>query len=201
MELSRGTHAYAVQANWKLLAENSVDDYHVGPTHETYLQFLRGLGVQAGSDTKGGEGKGLGSGQGVMEKFAPWGRHIAQWGPVFGEASKPDIERIHDYLLEKFGEERGRRMTELSRNLLVFPNLVINDIMAVTVRTFNPLASDHMEVTQKELVPKGERPDFKALRLDSFLTFLGPVRFASPDDTEAIESSQQGFQANADNWN
>jgi p-cumate 2,3-dioxygenase alpha subunit len=201
MEIIRGTHAYAVQANWKLLAENSIDDYHVGPTHETYLQFLRGLGVQARSATKGGEGKDLGNGHGVMEKFAPWGRPIAQWGPVFGEASKPDIDRIHDHLLEKFGEERGRRMTELSRNLLVFPNLVINDIMAVTVRTFNPVAPDHMEVTQKELVPKGERPDLKALRLDSFLTFLGPGGFASPDDTEAMESCQQGFQAKAVEWN
>src|SRR5258708_21300959 len=99
MELSRGTHAYAVQANWKLLAENSVDDYHVGPTHETYLQFLRGLGVQAGSATKGGEGKDLDNGHGVMDKFAPWRRPIAPWRPPFAQASKPCIPRLHDYLL------------------------------------------------------------------------------------------------------
>jgi p-cumate 2,3-dioxygenase subunit alpha len=32
-------------------------------------------------------------------------------------------------------------------------------------------------------------------RLDSFLTFLGPGGFASPDDVEALESCQQGFAA------
>ncbi len=200
MELIRGTHAYAVQANWKLLAENSIDGYHLGPTHETYITFLKNQGVSTTGSLSGGEGKDLGNGHGVLENVAPWGRPIAQWVPVFGEASKPDIERIHDYLLEKFGEERGRRMTELSRNLLVFPNLVMNDIMAITVRTFNPIAPDHMEVTQKELVPKGERPDLKALRLDSYLTFLGPGGFASPDDTEAMEACQQGFQAKEVEW-
>ena len=201
MEILKGTHAYAVQANWKLLAENSVDGYHLGPTHETYMTFLKNQGVSMKGGLSGGEGKDLGNGHGVLENVAPWGRPIAQWIPLFGEASKPDIERIHDYLLEKFGEERGRRMTELSRNLLVFPNLVINDIMAITVRTFNPIAPDHMEVTQKELVPKGERPDLKALRLDSYLTFLGPGGFASPDETEAMEACQQGFQAKAVEWN
>jgi len=29
-----------------------------------------------------------------------------------------------------------------SRNLLIFPNLIINDIMAITVRTFFPVAPD-----------------------------------------------------------
>jgi p-cumate 2,3-dioxygenase alpha subunit len=200
MEILKGTHAYAIKANWKLLAENSIDGYHVGPTHETYMTFLKNQGVSTKGGLSGGEGKDLGNGHAVMENVAPWGRPIAQWIPLFGEASKPDIERIHDYLLEKFGEERGRRMTELSRNLLVFPNLVINDIMAITVRTFNPIAPDHMEVTQKELAPKAERADLRALRLDSYLTFLGPGGFASPDDTEAMEACQQGFQAKEVEW-
>ena len=200
LELLRGTHSYAIKANWKLLAENSIDGYHVGPVHETYMQYLRNAGVQTGGGIQGGEGKDLGNGHGVMQSVAPWGRPIAQWIPTFGEAAKPDIERMHDYLLQKFGEERGHTISQLSRNLLVFPNLVINDIMGITVRTFYPLAPDYMEVTQKELAPKGERADLRALRLDSYLSFLGPGGFASPDDTEAIESCQQGFQAKAVEW-
>jgi len=200
LELLRGTHSYAIKANWKLLAENSIDGYHVGPVHETYMQYLRNAGVQTGGGIQGGEGKDLGNGHGVMQSVAPWGRPIAQWIPTFGEACKPDIERMHDYLLQKFGEERGHTISQLSRNLLVFPNLVINDIMGITVRTFQPLAPDYMEVTQKELAPKGERADLRAMRLDSYLSFLGPGGFASPDDTEAIESCQQGFQAKAVEW-
>src|SRR5260370_34251902 len=67
MELIRGTHAYAVKANWKLLAENSIDGYHVGPTHETYITFLKNQGVSTTGSLSGGEGKDLGNGHGVLE--------------------------------------------------------------------------------------------------------------------------------------
>src|SRR5207245_5356043 len=117
-----------------------------------------------------------------------------------GDACKQNIERTHDSLLQKSGEARGHTIADLSRNLLVFPNLVINDIMGITVRTFHPLPPDYIEVTQKELAPKGERADLRALRLDSYLSFLGPGGFASPDDTEAMESCQQGFQAKGVEW-
>jgi p-cumate 2,3-dioxygenase alpha subunit len=47
------------------------------------------------------------------------------------------------------------------------------------------------------LAPAEEAEGSPALqrRLDSFLTFLGPGGFASPDDVEALESCQQGFAA------
>ena len=39
-----------------------------------------------------------------------------------------------------------------------------------------------------------------ATRLDSFLTFLGPGDFATPDDVEALESCQAGFRATETEW-
>ena len=39
-----------------------------------------------------------------------------------------------------------------------------------------------------------------AMRLDSFLTFLGPGGFATPDDVEALESCQIGFRATENEW-
>ena len=39
-----------------------------------------------------------------------------------------------------------------------------------------------------------------ARRLDSFLTFLGPGGFATPDDEEALESCQAGFRATETEW-
>ena len=39
-----------------------------------------------------------------------------------------------------------------------------------------------------------------ARRLDSFLTFLGPGGFATPDDTEALESCQIGFRVKEVEW-
>ena len=85
--------------------------------------------------------------------------------------------------------------------MLIFPNLVINDIMAITVRTFMPSGPGQMDVTAWELAPKDELPQLRQRRLDSFLTFLGPAGFATPDDLEALESCQQGFASGGVEWN
>jgi phenylpropionate dioxygenase-like ring-hydroxylating dioxygenase large terminal subunit len=80
-------------------------------------------------------------------------------------------------------------------------DLVVNDIMAVTVRTFMPTPPGRMEVTAWEMAPHGELPQLRQRRLDSFLTFLGPAGFATPDDVEALESCQQGFNSGGVEWN
>jgi p-cumate 2,3-dioxygenase alpha subunit len=77
--------------------------------------------------------------------------------------------------------------------MVIFPNLVINDIMAITVRTFYPIAPDLINVSSWALAPKGETPEFRKRRLDNFLEFLGPGGFATPDDVEALESAQLGY--------
>lgn len=92
-------------------------------------------------------------------------------------------------------------MADTNRNMLIYPNLVVNDIMAVTVRTFMPSAPNRMDVTAWEMAPRGELPQLRQRRLDSFLTFLGPAGFATPDDLEALESCQQGFDSGGVEWN
>ena len=46
------------------------------------------------------------------------------------------VAQLRAGLVERYGEERGTRISECNRNMLIFPNLVINDIMAITIRTF-----------------------------------------------------------------
>ena len=94
---------------------------------------------------------------------------------------------------ERLGEARARRVADTNRNLVVFPNLVINDGSSVTIRTFEPLAPDRMHVRAWALGPQGESDIARRVRLDSFLTFYGPGGFATPDDVEALESVQQGL--------
>jgi p-cumate 2,3-dioxygenase subunit alpha len=199
-EIISGTNEYAINANWKLLAENSIDGYHAVSTHDTYFKYL----VALGTDLQGGvngTAKALGNGHAVLEYAAPWGRPVAKWEPLFGEDSREEIGRLRADLVEKHGEERAARMADTNRNLLIYPNLVINDIMAITVRTFMPQSPDRMEVTAWELAPSAELPQLRQRRLDSFLTFLGPGGFATPDDIEALESCQQGFKSNGPEYN
>jgi len=96
-------------------------------------------------------------------------------------------------LVENHGKEKGDRIAFKNRNLLIFPNLVVNDIMAVTLRTFYPTAPDYMNVTGWALAPITESGWARKYRLDNFLEFLGPGGFATPDDVEALESCQAGY--------
>src|SRR5690348_17231441 len=46
LEVIHGTQEYEIRANWKLLVENSFDDYHLLTTHSTWLDYMRNSGVQ-----------------------------------------------------------------------------------------------------------------------------------------------------------
>ncbi|MBF6570095.1 MAG: Rieske 2Fe-2S domain-containing protein [Candidatus Binataceae bacterium] len=196
MEVVRGTHEYSVRANWKLIAENSTDHGHGMPTHQTYFNlYLPAVGVELRGLPREFQCMSLGNGHAVMEYALPWGRPVAQWLPRWGEQSRVEIEAARQRLVERWGEPRARRIAELNRNLVIYPNLVINDIMAVVIRTFHPCAVDRMNVTAWTIAPIGEQRQSRARRLDNFLTFLGPGGLATPDDNEAMEACQRGYRA------
>ena len=204
MRVVPGSNRYTMKANWKLLAENSLDGYHLVPTHKTYVDYIASLGTDDSGDTLAarppGVARALGNGHCVSENVARQGRPIAHWHPLFGEDAIEPIARARRQLVEKYGEERAYLMANVSRNLLIYPNLIINDSMAITIRYFEPLAPDEMDVTASHLVPRDEADTVLATRLDSFLTFLGPGGFATPDDVEALESCQDGFRATEMEW-
>jgi phenylpropionate dioxygenase-like ring-hydroxylating dioxygenase large terminal subunit len=195
LEIVRGTHSFSVKANWKLIVENAVDDYHVRTTHQRFLQYLedtRQLDPSAPRDLVG-VARDLGNGHAAVEREAPWARPIAKWSPIFGESRRAEFAKIQRRFAERFGDERARRITLLNRNLNIFPNLSVNDIMGVVIRTYYPCAPDYMEVDAWCLAPKGERLEDRAMRLENFLSFLGPAGFANPDDAEVLESVQRGY--------
>jgi p-cumate 2,3-dioxygenase alpha subunit len=194
LEIIKGANQYEIKANWKLLVENSIDGYHGEPTHETYFKYLVDMGTDMGAGVSG-TAHDLGNGHAVIEYSAPWGRPVAKWEALFGEDARQELAELRDRLVERWGEERAARIADLNRNLLIYPNLIINDIMAVTVRTFMPTAPDRIEINAWQLAAKAEPAGVRTRRLDSFLTFLGPGGFATPDDVEALESCQQGFRS------
>jgi p-cumate 2,3-dioxygenase alpha subunit len=210
VEVIAGAHEYGIEANWKLLVENSIDGYHGLPVHETYFKYLTRIEQRAAAETgmentsvKAVIGKALdlGNGHAMVEYEAPWGRPIAKWSPLFGVPAQAEIEEIRTRLIARHGAERARRMTDLNRNLLIFPNLVINDIMAIVVRSIWPVSPSRMAVRAWQIAPVTETAGPRERRLEAFLTFLGPGGFATPDDVEALESCQAGFACSGVRWN
>jgi phenylpropionate dioxygenase-like ring-hydroxylating dioxygenase large terminal subunit len=198
MRVVPGSHRYSVRANWKLMVENSIDGYHAPTVHATYIDFVRDSGGGQNPAALGsGAGLDLGNGHAVIESQAAWARPIAYWEPFFGDDARAGIEAKRAALITRFGADRGQRMAGTFRNLLIFPNLIINDVAAITIRRVEPVTPDRVAVEAWAVAPAEEAAGSPALqrRLDSFLTFLGPGGFASPDDVEALESCQQGFTA------
>jgi p-cumate 2,3-dioxygenase subunit alpha len=196
MEIVSGNPNYVIHANWKLLAENSIDGYHAHLTHKTYIDYLGNVGNMRVDETFAAgltRGVDLGNGHAMVEYPAPWGRPVARWVPSFGSHKKEMLEARAALLIARYGEARGTRMAEWNRNMLIFPNLVVNDIMAITVRTFYPAAPDEMHVSGWALGIVNEDPEMRQLRLFNFLEFLGPGGFATPDDVEALEACQRSY--------
>ena len=201
MEIIAGVQEYDVAANWKLMVENSVDDYHLPSTHSTWLNFMANSGVKIEPPKEAGlvlPTKGLaielGNGHFTTDNVNFRGRPVAKWIPLYGDAAKPEMDEIRRELVTRLGEERARRVADTNRNLVIFPNLVINDGSSVTVRTFYPEGAGKMHVTAWALGPVEESESARARRLDAFLTFYGPGGFATPDDQEALENCQRGYR-------
>ena len=194
MEIVGGMQEYSIRANWKLLAENSFDGYHAGTTHSTYLDYLKNLNGALIKVAITGGARDLGNGHAAVEYSAPWGRPVANWVPAWGENGKAEIDALVLRLTERHGKERAERIAKKSRNLIIFPNRAIVDVMALTVRTFYPRSADDMDVSAWALAPSEENPWMRKNRLHSFLEFLGPGGFATPDDVEMLEQCQRGYR-------
>ena len=194
MEIVGGAQEYGFKANWKLLAENSFDGYHAASTHASYFDYVVSAGGELGEGiaTKN-EPRDLGNGHAVVEYGAPWGRPVAKAVPSWGEQGEKDMAAIRAELEQRFGKERAERIAYNNFNMVIFPNLVINNIMAITIRTFYPETPNSQKVTGWALAPMQEKADVRKRRLYNFLEFLGPAGFATPDDCEALNLCQKGY--------
>jgi p-cumate 2,3-dioxygenase alpha subunit len=192
MQILDGTHEYSINANWKLLVENSVDGYHAVTAHQRYFEMVlaaRGK-IDPSALATSAEGIDLGNGHAVI---AGGPATEGLFGRPLSEDARTERRARFDKLREKHGDAWIDRM-EGTRNLVIFPNLIIIDlVMGVVVRKIDPLTPNYMEVTAWQLIPPDEGDELKKQRLDNFLTFWGPGGLASPDDVEALEACQKGF--------
>jgi len=78
--------------------------------------------------------------------------------------------------------------------------LVINDILSTTVRVVEPEGPDLMRITAWAMGPSDESAELRAMRLDNFVSFLGPAGFGSPDDIEMLEICQTAAEHTPLEW-
>ena len=200
MKVIGGSHLYAAKANWKLLSENSYDGYHATTTHHRYLSMLKASGKNLREVFSGHGGPSLGwdlgNGHAVIGGADGSRGHNTGLGRDLptDDALAAQVAR-RNHMAEQYGEAWANRMFS-SRNLVIFPNLAIVDlVMGVTIRTYYPVSPDYMEITAWSLQPYDDHPVLRDMRQENFLTFWGPAGLATPDDIEALERCQKGFTA------
>ena len=197
VEFVPGDVTYTFDANWKLQFENGLDYYHFGATHASYVDILKRRAASAPSSagfTKepDDEGEGQGSfnfdyGHAVnwsVKKTQLYGR------PLGSDAALLDVTR------SRVGPGRLKWMLR-QRNLTIFPNLQVIDILSAQLRTWRPLAADKTEMVSHCLAPVGEAASARALRIRNYEDFFNPSGLASSDDNVMYEFCQSGYDAAA----
>lgn len=201
-----GSAQFDVRANWKLLVENSVDNYHFRTVHWSFTEYQSNrraqLGVPRPTVNRIDNSRGMAFSNGhVAMTTQSLSRTIANPSAMWTEEAIVGANTLRETLFERFGETRGQLMCEHSRFLIIFPNVAFQDTQSgFRIRQMWPVAPDRMSVSQWELVPREEREDLAAYRREGSVTFLGGGGFGTPDDIEALESCQLGFNATELEW-
>ncbi|PBC35892.1 p-cumate dioxygenase [Rhodococcus sp. ACPA4] len=190
-----GIQRYGIKGNWKLAVENAMDGYHFAPTHNTFVGYLRETGFHVTDDDQ--YGYNLGNGHSMLVLTGHNGRLGMLWEPRFGEEEKERTRKTREEMAARLGRERADTVGDASRILFVFPNLLLFDLEALTIRQLEPLAAGETDVRAWQYVPTDESDQAREIRLRTMASFVGPGGLATPDDIEAYEAVQRGIVATA----
>ena len=204
MEVVRGCHEYEIKANYKLICENSYDGYHLDLTHSSYVDYMRTM-MQGISDL--GDEHSWRRAQSRQRarllraaRFRRDGRSRSgcrSGAKRRGSRSKPRNSELE----ARLGKARADRIAVTNRNMVIFPNSIINDQQTVLLRTVTPTAHNRMIIRAWSIGPVDEGPVLRRIRNEGALSFLGPGGFATPDDVEMLELCQRGFETSDVEWN
>jgi len=201
LEVVGGSQHLVNGGNWKVLTDNLVDAYHGTLLHSTYFEFLNSRTLDPNTAASfQGFGGGLGNGHNFWESTFAVGRPIAYWIPAFGADAKPIIESKKQELVDRFGQERADRIANTSRNMTIFPNMMIVDNVSISIRTMYPETADRVHMNIWAMAPADEPELLRSVRLNNHLTFTGPAGFAHPDDYEIFERMRAGNAYSPENW-
>jgi benzoate/toluate 1,2-dioxygenase alpha subunit len=198
LELVPGAVTYTFAGNWKMQLENSADVYHFTSTHPSLIQIVGrrkppGDNAQPASIFENFRERELKRGS---FRFAHG--HSLMWGTNPSSEARP-LYRELDALVARVGETRARWMFH-TRNLFLFPNLLLLENASLQIRIIRPLGVAKTEITTHCIAPKGESREARTLRIRQYEEFFNPSGLATPDDTVIFEDCQAANQSDSVQW-
>jgi phenylpropionate dioxygenase-like ring-hydroxylating dioxygenase large terminal subunit len=199
LSIRSGARRVAIEANWKVVWDNSADGYHPAFTHRSLLEVANrhrnGLSLSHFSgdpDDLPMRIYNLEQGSSMLDQRPSLSDGVwAHARPV------PGTEAAVAALTERYGDE-ARRWLELAPpggvNISVFPNLLVNGNF---VTTLQPTDVGRSLLIERPVTYDDVPPEVNWLRLRYCEDF---VNFGEPDDVEMFERSQRGFATAETQW-
>jgi hypothetical protein len=143
----------------------------------------------------------LGNGHCINRVLRPLaGKVTALWSPMMPADLRPVIERRRAEVHERVGEARAREICDYYTVLQIFPNLLVMESQAVSIRQFFPTSPGGLDVTIWSLLPSELEAPARDFALKAFTLFWGPAGFGSADDVDILESCQSAFANREAEW-
>jgi benzoate/toluate 1,2-dioxygenase alpha subunit len=199
IEVLRGSSTYVCHHNWKMQVENVPDGYHVPTVHRVF-----GTTMAARQKRPGYEGL-LQTETGRISSVVKTGCYDLGHGHMllWADRATPEAAPLYPATAEveqRVPATKAHWMLRRGRNLMVFPNLVLNDLASTHLRTHRPIAPDRTEVTVQCIAPVGEPADARYARLRKFEDFFLLTGMATSDDLVSLNIVHQGAHADARPW-
>ncbi len=189
MEVLKGFSRYTTASNWKFQLENGVDGYHVSTVHANYIGVVMRR-MEMGKDQVKSIARGDLS-QMVSGTFDLGKGHTLLWGMVPNADDRPLAQRREE-IEQRLGKQSADWMIGRSRNLGLFPNVLLMDQTSTQIRVIRPLSVNLTEVTIYGLAPRGENADARERRIRQYEDFFNATGMATPDDLSEFAACQIG---------
>jgi fatty-acyl-CoA synthase len=196
-DLGAGTQCVRYRGNWKMMAENSVENYHGPFVHKVAFALSdRRAGRVRASITRRLPDQ-------EDETLSFKGGHMAERLPRQGSpTAKTDPSAARRAYLQSlvaaYGEARARELTEtLPSFFFVFPNLLF---VQTHLRRIEPVSVDETNVYYQPAFLKGAPAEINEELLRFHETSFGPAGFVAPDDMQIMERNQAALGARGNEW-
>ena len=199
IEMRSGVLKHSYRGNWKMALENSVDGYHPNILHHAAMVMM--TKGKTDIDTLFGErsdafARDHGNGVEQLDLTPVQTRNSGRVVPPGW--SKQAFDEYRAAMARNYGEERADRMlAEGPPHFCIFPNVIF---ILNQFRVIQPVAVDQTEIHYYPTLLKGVPDEINQRRLSETYLIHGPAGRVAPDDLEAYERNQAGFQARVNEW-
>jgi len=195
-----GVLRHSYRGNWKMALENSVDGYHPNILHHAALSMLS-KSRKVDMESVFGErsdawARDLGNGSAQLD-FNPINRE--RGGRMIPPGWSAEVYDAYlSAMAARHGKEGAQAIIENGPpHFCVFPNLIC---ILNQFRVIQPVSVNETIVSYYPVMLKGVPDEINERRLVETYMVHGPAGRVAPDDFEAYERNQGGFEARINEW-